>query len=156
MIKKKILLFVLLLSCSEKEMTLDEKMAVGVWDEINGYKSWTQPGNFSGIQESNSAHGNYVQIWLNEISSEFLHDTTAGEIMPSGSIIIKEAYSNILGEYTTGITVMKKITDYDPTHNDWFWVSYKFNGSLAGKNGAEEFCYSCHHSGKDYVLFNGQ
>ena len=41
MIKKKILLFVLLLSCSEKEMTLDEKMAVGVWDEINGYESWT-------------------------------------------------------------------------------------------------------------------
>ena len=57
-------------------MTLDEKMAVGVWDEINGYESWTQPGNFSGIQESNSVHGNYVQIWLNEISSEFLflHD----------------------------------------------------------------------------------
>ena len=114
-------------------MTLDEEIAVGVWDEINGYESWTQPGNFSGIQESNSVHGNYVQIWLNEISSEFLHDTTAGEIMPSGSIIIKEAYSNILGENTTGITVMKKITDYDPTHNDWFWVSYKFNGSLAGK-----------------------
>ena len=137
-------------------MTLDEKIAVDVWDEINGYESWTQPENFSGIQESNSVHGNYVQIWLNEISSEFLHDTTAGEIMPSGSIIIKEAYSNILGENTTGITVMKKITDYDPTHNDWFWVSYKSNGSLAGKNGAEEFCYSWHHSGKDYVLFNGQ
>ena len=127
-------------------MTLDEEIAVGVWDEINGYESWTQPGNFSGIQESNSVHGNYVQIWLNEISSEFLHDTTAGMIMPSGSIIIKEAYSDILGENTTGITVMKKITDYDPTHNDWFWVSYKFNGSLAGKNGAVEFCYSCHHS----------
>ena len=108
MIKKKILLFVLLLSCSEKEMTLDEKMAVGVWDEINGYKSWTQPGSFSGIQGSNSVHGNYVQIWLNEISSEFFHDTTAGEIMPSGSIIIKETYSDILGENTTGITVMKK------------------------------------------------
>ena len=154
MIKKKILL--LFFSCSEKEMTLDEEIAVGVWDEINGYESWTQPGNFSGIQESNSVHGNYVQIWLNEIYSEFLHDTTAGMIMPSGSIIIKEAYSDILGENTTGITVMKKITDYDPTHNDWFWVSYKFNGSLAGKNGAEEFCYSCHHSGKDYVLFNGQ
>ncbi len=137
-------------------MTLDEEIAVGVWDEINGYESWTQPEIFSGIQESNSVHGNYVQIWLNEISSEFLHDTTAGEIMPSGSIIIKEAYSNILGENTTGITVMKKITDYDPTHNDWFWVNYKFNGSLAGKNGAEEFCYSCQHSGKDYVLFNGQ
>ena len=102
---------------------------------MSGMKSmvmspWTQPGNFSGIQESNSVHGNYVQIWLNEISSEFLHDTTAGMIMPSGSIIIKEAYSDILGENTTGITVMKKITDYDPTHNDWFWVSY---GSLAGK-----------------------
>ena len=108
MIKKKILLFVLLLSCSEKEMTLDEKMAVGVWDEINGYKSWTQPGNFSGIQGSNSIHGNYVQIWLNEISSEFFHDTTAGEKMPSGSIIIKKTYSDILGENTTGITVMKK------------------------------------------------
>ena len=50
-------------------MTLDEEIAVGVWDEINGYESWTQPGNFSGIQESNSVHGNYVQIWLNEISS---------------------------------------------------------------------------------------
>ncbi len=67
MIKKKILLL-LFFSCSEKEMTLDEEIAVGVWDEINGYESWTQPGNFSGIQESNSAHGNYVQIWLNEIS----------------------------------------------------------------------------------------
>ncbi len=92
-------------------MTLDEEIAVGVWDEINGYESWTQPEIFSGIQESNSVHGNYVQIWLNEISSEFLHDTPAGKIMPSGSIIIKEAYSDILGENTTGITVMKKITD---------------------------------------------
>ena len=78
-------------------MTPDEEMAVGVWDEINGYESWSQPGNFSGIQESNSVHGNYVQIWLNEISSEFLHDTAAGEIMPSGSIIIKKAYATYRG-----------------------------------------------------------
>ena len=74
--------------------------------------------------------------------------------MPSGSIIIKEAYTDEQGENKTGITVMKKIIDYDPMNNDWFWVSYKPDGSLAGKNGAEESCYSCHHSGKDYVLFN--
>ena len=154
MMKKRILLIVLLLSCSEKEMTLDEEMAADICDEINGYESWPPPENFTGIQESNSVHGNYVQIWPNEISSEFFRDTTTGEIMPSGSIIIKEAYTDEQGENKTGITVMKKIIDYHPVNSDWFWVSYKPDGSLAGKNGAEESCYSCHHSGKDYVLFN--
>ena len=38
--KKTILLFVLLLSCSDKEMTLDEEMEVEIWNQINGYKSW--------------------------------------------------------------------------------------------------------------------
>ena len=109
MMKKGILLIVLLLSCSEKEMTLDEEMAVDLWDEINGYETWTSPENFTGIQESNSVHGNYVQIWLNEISSEFFRDTTTGEIMPSGSIVIKEAYTDEQGKNNTGITVMKKI-----------------------------------------------
>ena len=36
--KKGILLIVLLLSCSEKEMILDEEMALDIWGEINGYE----------------------------------------------------------------------------------------------------------------------
>ena len=54
-----------MLSCSEKEMTLDEEMAADIWGEINGYESWPPPENFTRTQESNSVHGNYVQIWLN-------------------------------------------------------------------------------------------
>ena len=154
---KIIFLFILMISCSEKELNPDEEMAIEIWDEIKGYESWNQPENFSGIQESNTVHGNFVQIWLNGMSSEFFSDSTnENELMMGGSIIVKESYNDSQGEDKTGITVMKKIIDYDPLNNNWFWINYKPDGTLGGKNGAEQSCYNCHQSGKDYVLFSGQ
>ena len=153
---KKIILIItiLIFGCSEDVLTDDQKLANEIWDEIQGYEFWNQSPEFTGIQLNNgSPHGEYVQIWINGIVSEFFEDTSASDLLPNGSLIVKEGYSDENGSILNNITIMKKLDSYDPSHNNWFWASYNEGGELAGKNGKESFCYNCHISGKDYILF---
>ena len=153
---KIILLFITLIlsGCSTDELTDDQKLANDIWDEIQGYESWNQTSDFTGIQMTNgSPHGDYVQIWINDIISDFFEDSSENNLLPNGSIIVKEGYSDENGSSLNNITIMKKIDSYDPNNNNWFWANFNEGGALAGKNGSESSCYNCHSLGKDYVLF---
>ena len=95
-------------------------------------------------------------------------DTFEAQIALDGqlhTIIIKRNYggegvsiasvSNDPEKYLQAVTVMLKRPGYDPETSDWFWASYKPNGSLdtnaagtmlAGKvgKGEPEGCIACH------------
>ena len=139
-------------ACSSEELSDDQERANEIWDEMNGYKSWGQISDFSGIQSSNSVHGSYVQVWINEIAESFLSDSTSSGQLPNGSLIVKEGYSDSNGSDISKITIMKKIEGYDPNNNNWYWANFNPGGDLGGKNGKEAFCYNCHASGQDYLL----
>ena len=132
--------------------TGEDPLAGELWEEIQGYQSWAQHANWSGIQSSASTHGPYVQIWYND-TTEAAEAGEQGSGMPDGSILVKEGYLDEEGTDLKAITVMKKLEGFDPDKGDWYWASYAADGSVF-TSGASDFCSSCHAAAEnDYVLF---
>ena len=59
------------------------------------------------------------------------------------------------------IAIMQKTTNYDPDHNDWYWVKYDANGSVSRMDqmkvaGKVSMCIECHSQAKgdDFVFGN--
>ncbi len=145
----------LFFSCEQDDLINeeDEKVANELWTEINGYPAWNQSIEWSGIKQSlDGTHGNFVQIWFNNLADSSFRDSTTSELS-EGSIIVKEGYATSDGSGSKTITLMKKTHDYNPNHGDWFWASYSESGSI-NSAGRLNNCISCHISGVDYVRFN--
>jgi hypothetical protein len=144
----------LLFGCAGKDsvsaISPDDLMAEEVWEEIAPFETWNQMEGWQGIVPSDSVHGEAVSIWLNEIAYDAL---IAGETVPDGGIVVKEAFSSMEGIQRTSISVMKKTTDYNADGGDWFWASYKDDEPFITMAGSPDFCISCHSSGEDYIVF---
>ncbi len=101
-------------------------------------------------------------------------ETLYGEVSVkghTGELIVKRNYggegvtnakvANNRAKYLGAVTVMfKRGSGYDPENNNWFWVKYKPDGSLATNpkgmklagrvaKGADKGCIACHSSQKD-------
>ncbi|KPV41947.1 hypothetical protein AN478_00050 [Thiohalorhabdus denitrificans] len=112
-------------------------------------------------------HGAVLETLYGEVSVGGI----AGVAGHEGQVIVKRNY---MGEditnakvakdrdrYLASVTVMfKREPGYDPEHNDWFWVKYEPDGSvasdeqgmkLAGRvaKGQDEGCIACHSEQKD-------
>ena len=148
-----ILAISLFFSCAnDEEKSEDEKTAENLWQEIQGYSSWDQAVDWTGIKESlDGTHGNFVQIWLNQQALPSFEDSTSSALS-NGSIIVKEGYTSINGSNINTVTVMKKIEGYDTNNGDWFWASYEPNGDV-NNAGSLSSCYNCHSNGTDYIRF---
>ncbi len=109
-----------------------------------GYESWGQLEDWTGIQPSDSVHGDYVQIWLNDAAYKTI-EAAAGGDMPDGAILIKQGYSDADGAEKGNLTMMQKVEGYG-----WFWASWSSSGDvlLAGQ---PSDCTGCHESGQDSV-----
>jgi hypothetical protein len=120
------------------------------WDEIQGYESWNQAPDWTGIQPScDGTHGPYVQIWYNDEAASLVDGsaTTASE----GAIFVKEAYDE---DATTlkSIAAAQKTAGFDPDHGDWYSGMFSPEGE-ASQKGSVAGCYGCHEAGTDYTLF---
>ena len=84
--------------------------------------------------------------------------------LPNGSIIVKENYGQDK-ETLMAITVMYRTAGFDPQNNDWYWIKFNPDGSVArtpdaegGKPIAGRFasCIECHRSagGGDLTFAN--
>ncbi len=84
--------------------------------------------------------------------------------LPHGSIIIKENYGKDQ-KTLMAITVMYRVKGYDAAHNDWYWVKYNADGTVARTPadkgsmpiaGKFKSCIDCHSSagGDDYYFAN--
>lgn len=150
----------LTLACGDKDDTggddsgVDPDLATAqdIWTDIAGYSDWSQTADWTGVVESaDGTHGPYVQIWLNDAAYDTITGGGGGD-MPDGAIIVKEGYSDASGSAVNAVTVMKKISGFDPDHGDWFWVNYSDDGTI-NVYGSASGCYDCHSSGQDYVRF---
>ena len=134
-----------------------------LWDWLQGvkYKNWAPvPGKTGDAYPGESPHGAFLKMYLNR--------TAAGDLkkLPSGSILIKENYGKDK-KTLMAVTVMFRSKGYDPEHNDWYWVKYMPNGTVAKAPpekgsmrlaGKVKGCIMCHEGadGKDFAFVNDE
>ena len=124
--------------------------ADALWDDIQGYASWTQSADWTGVKPScDGTHGPYVQVWYDDGAASLV-DGSATEASDGGTLV-KEAYDDD-GTTVKSITVMQKQAGFDADHGDWYWAMYSRSGEVS-QSGSASGCYGCHEAGADYVLF---
>jgi hypothetical protein len=126
------------------------------WMQQAGYKEWAPwPGQDGDFYEGTRPHGAQLKVYINR--------TAAGDIdkVPPGSVIVKENYSP--EKKLAAITIMKRIENYDPDNQDWYWVKYLPDGSVATTQGRKaagkvSSCIGCHRAAKggDYIFANDE
>ena len=134
-------------------VTLPELSADGVWAHLtsNDYESWDRwPGTthqYAGAEP----HGALLTTYVNEVAAAAL---AAGEtMMPLGSIVVKNNYSPD-GAMMGAVTAMVKTADFNPDHNNWWFLKRNGDGSVDAA-GRFAGCEGCHGAvaANDY-LFN--
>ena len=137
----------------------DTKMAQRLWNDMDGYTSWSPYPGLAGWQPGESPHGRALKYYINSICAR------NPERPDNGSIIVMENYGTEGGPLMT-VSVMKKVRGYDPDNADWFWVKYGPDGTvmrnlrgitLAGRvaKGMSDGCINCHmHAGGEDFLFS--
>jgi len=156
-------LLVFLFACGEKSTgdtgsDLDTERAADLWQAIDGYESWGTVEGWEGLVESvDGTHGDFVQIWGNEVALTALAGDAA---IPDGGIFVKRGYADAkaapLSDQET-VTVMQKIDGFDSENGDWFWASfYTATGDVAGVAGTSSSCSGCHSVDPDgdFVWFD--
>jgi len=127
-------------SSSVSKTKSSRTFAEQLWNYLlsNNYKHWSPaPGNGTGqylsthtsmlgIGPSNrrpqTRHGAFVKSYVNRDAS------TAG-LLPIGSIVILENY--LADKSLESISVMYKTEGFNPGANDWYWVKFNPDGSVA-------------------------
>ena len=132
-----------------------------LWDWLNRaqYHNWAAaPGQKDAAYPGQSPHGAFLKMYLNRKASTDIKN------LPHGSVIIKENFGKD-GKTLMAVTIMFRTKGYDPKHNDWYWVKYNANGTVARTPpekgnmkiaGKFSKCIECHSSaeGDDFVFFN--
>ncbi len=114
--------------------------------ETSPYTEWKSWDDFSGIQPSNSPHGAFVRVYVNDNLYK-----AASTPVPNGSIIVKEGYNK--DKKMSALTVMYKIKDYNSEAGDWYWARFNTDGK-GGPEGKVAMCIGCHKpkANNDYIF----
>lgn len=120
------------------------------------YNTWAVLSKREAPPRKDSPHG---------VSTTYANKVAAGDskTLPYGSILVREDYDS-QGK-RTGINVMYRVKGADPPHNDWYWLHYLENGTVARTSPAEgnramagkiASCIECHRkaAGNDLVFAN--
>jgi hypothetical protein len=107
--------------------------------ETNPYENWQLFPGTSRLHEGMEPHGAYLTTFVNDKALEAIHSKTP--MLPAGSIVVKENYTN--DKKLAAVTAIYKISNFDPEVNDWYWLKYTPDGTIAAK-GKVDGCISCH------------
>lgn len=118
------------------------------WGSLPGKEGWN---------EGKNPHGDFVRVYANKAAAE------SPNALPLGAVIVADNYDK--DKKRTDITVMYRVKGTDPQHNDWYWLKYLPDGSIArgsekeGKKaiaGKVTMCIVCHSraGGSDLVFSN--
>lgn len=131
------------------------------WDYLQQvqYRNWAPAaGQGLDVYEGQAPHGAYLKMYVNRIAA------ADPKNLPHGSIIIKENFDNDK-KTLAAVTAMYRVKGFDADHNDWYWVKYNPDGTVA-KTSAEDgnkpvagkvkACIDCHSGAKggDYYFAN--
>lgn len=133
-------LALLLCACGEDQ---DPAGARAFWDRIQAedYRSWARAPGYPERHPSRAAHGDEVEVFVNEVVVDALATPGIDE-WPVGSVIVKDGYD---GGDLCFVAGMEKVGP-----DEWFWVEYGSDGDTLF-SGAPAICTGCHAVGDDWV-----
>ncbi len=134
-----------------------DPLAEALWDSIQGFESWPQPSEWTGVLASeDGTHGAFVQIFGD---ADTLSAVSAGSEVPDGGILVKCGFDSAEDtiEESCTLTAMQKISGYDSEHGDWFWAKFDLATGETQLSGQVSGCVGCHESADadgDFVLYD--
>ncbi|MBW2561073.1 MAG: cytochrome P460 family protein [Deltaproteobacteria bacterium] len=110
------------------------------------YTQWSFWPDHQGMQPGRAPHGPLHKVFVNDRALN-----SSQPPVQYGSIAVKENYGT--DKALKAITVMYKVTGYNPDAGDWFWAKYSPDGK-AGPSGKPEGCIGCHgtRAANDFIL----
>ena len=107
------------------------------------YQSWARGPGYAERRVSFAAHGDEVEIFVNEVAAKALSSDDGLETWPVGSIIAKDGYDED-GTHLL-VAAMEKRAD------GWYWAEWDAESGTSDYSGKPGICIDCHASGSDYV-----
>jgi len=104
------------------------------------YRSWARVPGFEARRESQTAHGEDVDVYWNDRAARSAA-ARPFEAMAPGSVLVKEAF---VGDELAHVAVMEKRFD------GWFWAEWEANGEVTF-SGRPGICIDCHRRGDDFL-----
>lgn len=126
--------------CGEDQ---EPERARALWDRVQaeGYRSWDRAPGYETRQPSRAAHGEDVEIFVNDVVAMDLVAMPAVRAWSDGATIVKDGYD---GGDLCLVAVMEK------SDGEWFFAEYDGEGDTLF-SGTPEICTGCHAIGDDFV-----
>jgi hypothetical protein len=120
----------------------DPTGASELWNRIHAqdYRSWARAPGYETRRASNAAHGDAVDIYVDNTVSIAL-GVPGIAVWPMGSLIVKDGFKN--GDFDL-VAAMEKRGD------GWYWVEWDADGDVS-YSGHPSRCIDCHAGGADSV-----
>ena len=127
-------------ACGEDQ---EPERARALWDRIQAesYRSWDRAPGYETRQPSRAAHGEDVEIFVNDVVAMDLGAMPAVREWSDGATIVKDGYD---GDDLCLVAVMEK------NDGEWFFAEYDGEGDTLF-SGTPEICTGCHAIGDDFV-----
>ena len=109
--------------------------------QANPYQQWAQFPDHQGALPSAPPHGPTSKVFINDKVASTLTSFTGR--LPDGSIIVKENVGTDPQITEAALTVMWKVTGFNPEDNDWFWANMSMEGEVMAE-GKVSGCINCH------------
>lgn len=146
------------------------KFAKDAWKAMGDYSKWPIK---SRVTPGKTPHGAFIRMYYSMVSV----DGKPYHVIVKDNFMGKDAEGNELNpraitrsgkKHLAAVTVMvQREAGYDSDNNDWFWVKYNPDGSIAQNDkkmslagrvakGMDMGCIACHKGAKDndYLFFN--
>jgi hypothetical protein len=126
-------------ACGEDQQP---ERARDLWARLQAmdYRSFDPAPGYEERAPSRAAHGDEVQVFVNDVVATALAGPPLDE-WPEGSLIVKDGYE---GGDLCFVAAMEKVD------GEWFWVEYDEDGDTLF-SGAPTLCTGCHRLGEDWV-----
>lgn len=96
-------------------------------------------------------HGMLLTTYMNETAREALAGGTDAGDLPFGSIVVKENY--MPDSTYAAATVMYRVEDYNPDHDDWLFAKYNGPRGEVEAFGRAAGCQACHQGAETGYIY---
>ncbi len=134
------------------QVQLPDTTATAVWSYLQSvdyranWRLWPGKGQ---LYTGRDPHGALLTTYANAAAHSAV--TNKSGSMPAGAIIVKENF--MPDSSLAAVTVMYKVSGYDPTNANWFWSKHGPDGAVEAA-GRVQGCIACHGAqrGNDFVF----
>jgi len=120
--------------------------------EVDPYTNWAQFPEAEGVVPSLPPHGEMSETRINNVVVSGMENFSG--TLGDGAIIVKRSVGGDTDE-AEALTIMWKVSGFDPANNDWFWANITESG-VVNAQGTIETCVRCHNAarGNDFVFLH--